>query len=444
MAYQETKTTGYGTRVGNSLKGILLGFILIIGATCLLWWNEGRAVKTDKMLNDAQEACVDMPNPDKKNAEFEGELVCATAMATTDEVLTDKDFGISENAIGLTRDVEYFQWVEHAEEKSEDKLGGKEVTTTTYTYTKEWVSSPINSSDFKDPAYQDKNFTWTQVEEQDLWAENVKFGAYVLNESLIQSIRSNEALELKLSEQKLQAINKSVGEAYAIRKGIPATNSNTTQPAPVAATDSTLLADSMKTVIPDSISQENKVDLEYIHQIGNVLYYGRSTNAPEVGDVRITFEKIVPAKVTVIAQVDGNTFKAFKTSNGKRYQTLVMGKKTSDEIFDAEHEANNMWTWILRIIGILLMISGFKSLFGFIETILKVVPFLSSIFAFGAGIISTIFGVVWSLIVIAVAWIFYRPILGIIILLIAGFLVWVFAFNGKKKLAELTNKGNAE
>ena len=158
------------------------------------------------------------------------------------------------------------------------------------------------------------------------------------------------------------------------------------------------------------------MDLEYVHQMGNVLYYGRSANAPEIGDVRVTFEKIVPAKVTVIAQVDGDTFKAFKTSNGKRYQTLVMGKKSADEIFDAEHEANTLWTWVLRIIGILLMISGFKGLFGFIETILKVVPFLSSIFAFGAGIISTIFGVVWSLIVIAVAWIFYRPVLGIIIL----------------------------
>jgi hypothetical protein len=35
-------------------------------------------------------------------------------------------------------------------------------------------------------------------------------------------------------------------------------------------------------------------------------------------------------------------------------------------------------------------------------------------------------------------------VLGIILLVIAGFLVWVFAFNGKKKLAELANKGKAE
>lgn len=448
MAYQEKTTTGYGTRVGNSIKGIFTGFILIIGATILLWWNEGRAVKTADMLEDAQGACVEMPNPDKKSAEFEGELVCATAMANTDEVLTDKEFGISENAISLSRKVEYFQWVEHSESKSEDKLGGKQETTTTYTYTREWVSSPVNSDEFKDPAYQGKNYTWTTVENQDVWAENVTFGAYVLNESLIHSINSTEALELNINEQQLQAMDKTIADTYARIKGLPTSNTNVAQaqpaqPVQTAAADSTALADSVKTVIPDSISQNNKVDLEYVHQMGNVLYYGRTANAPEVGDVRITFEKVVPAKVTVVSQVEGNTFKPYTASNKKKFQTLRMGKKSIDEIFEEENESNSMWTWVLRIVGILLVISGFKGLFGFLETILKVVPFLANIFAFGVGIICTIVGLVYSLIVIALAWIFYRPVLGIIILLIAGFLIWVFAFNGKKKLAELTNKGKA-
>ncbi|MBP3214469.1 MAG: TMEM43 family protein [Bacteroidaceae bacterium] len=448
MAYQEKTTTGYGTRVGNSIKGIFTGFILIIGATILLWWNEGRAVKTADMLEDAQGACVEMPNPDKKSAEFEGELVCATAMANTDEVLTDKEFGISENAISLSRKVEYFQWVEHSESKSEDKLGGKQETTTTYTYTREWVSSPVNSDEFKDPAYQGKNYTWTTVEDQDVWAENVTFGAYVLNESLIHSISSTEALELNIDEQQLQAMDKTIADTYARIKGLPTPNTNVAQaqpaqPAQPVAADSTALTDSVKTVIPDSISQNNKVDLEYVHQMGNVLYYGRTANAPEVGDVRITFEKVVPAKVTVVSQVEGNTFKPYTASNKKKFQTLRMGKKSIDEIFEEENESNSMWTWVLRIVGILLVISGFKGLFGFLETILKVVPFLANIFAFGVGIICTIVGLVYSLIVIALAWIFYRPVLGIIILLIAGFLIWVFAFNGKKKLAELTNKGKA-
>jgi hypothetical protein len=63
MAYTETTRTGYGTRVKNSFKAIGTGFVLFLGGTALLWWNEGRAVKTDDMLNEAEAATVVMENP---------------------------------------------------------------------------------------------------------------------------------------------------------------------------------------------------------------------------------------------------------------------------------------------------------------------------------------------------------------------------------------------
>jgi hypothetical protein len=159
--------------------------------------------------------------------------------------------------------------------------------------------------------------------------------------------------------------------------------------------------------------------------------------SPEVGDVRVTFEKVVPAKVTVMAVVDGDTFKPFKAKNGKRFQTLRMGKKSGDEIIEAEKEANNMWLWVLRIIGVMMVIAGLKGIFGFLEMILKVVPFVANIIGWGIGVVCTVIGIVWSLIIIAIAWLFYRPLLGISLLALAGFLVWVFAFKGKDKLKNL-------
>ena len=410
MAYQEVTTTGYGTRVGNSFKAIGSGILLFCIGTALLWWNEGRAVKTEKMLDEAGSAYVEMENPNKKDASLEGELICGTALATTEDSLIDKDFGVGAKAIALTRKVEYYQWVEHAQEKREDKLGGKEVTTTTYTYTKEWTSRPVESAQFKDPAYQNKNTVLTTVEEAEQYAENVSWGAYKLNESLIHSIRSNEGLDLAIAEDLLKQLDKSAQTAYERFYGV----NDSINKAMAAA--------------------ENKKDLEYVHQAGNILYYGRVPGSPEVGDVRVTFEKVVPAKVTVMAVVDGDTFKPFKAKNGKRFQTLVMGKKSGDEIIEAQKEANNMFLWILRIVGILMVIGGLKGIFGFLETILKVVPFIAGIFGWGVGIVCTVIGVVWSLIVIAIAWLFYRPLLGISLLVIAGFLVWVFAFKGKDKL----------
>ena len=444
MAYQEVTTTGYGTRVGNSFKAIGSGIMLFLIGTAVLWWNEGRAVKTEKMLDEAGSAYVEMENPSKKDASLEGELICGTALATTEDSLSDAQFGIGAKAISLRRTVEYYQWVEHAEEKKEDKLGGKEVTTTTYTYSKEWVSRPVESAQFKDPAYQNKNMVLTTVEDQEQYAENVSWGAYKLNESLIHSISSREGLDLTIAEDLLKQFDKSTQTAYERFYGVKKQPAAEPAQTVVLSDSAKAVADSLKAV-NDSINKamenaENKKDLEYVHQASNVLYFGRVPGSPEVGDVRVTFEKVVPAKVTVMAVVDGDTFKPFKAKNGKRFQTLVMGKKSGDEIIEAEKEANNMWTWALRILGILMVIGGLKGIFGFIETILKVVPFIAGIFGWGIGLVCTVVGIAWSLIVIAIAWLFYRPLLGISLLVLAGFLVWVFAFKGKDKLKELAAK----
>lgn len=422
MAYQETKTTGYGTRVKNSCGSIVTGIVLFFAATALLWWNEGRAVKTADMLEEAQGVCVEMANPDKVDRSMDGELVCVSGFATTEDSLVDEQYGIGAKAISLQRKVEYYQYVEHSETKKEDKLGGKQVETTTYTYKKDWVSSPVESGEFHDPAYQNKNTVLATVENKDLWAENVTFGAYKLTPALFHSISSKEAFDVVLSDDMLRQMDKDAKTAYERFYGAVTTTAK-----PQAVTDSTGTA-----------TEPSPYD--FIHVNKNEIYYGRTPNAPEVGDVKVTFEVIVPAKVTVIAQTAEDTFKPFKAKNGKTFETLVMGKKTADEIFESENSANSTWTWILRIAGIFLVIFSLKMVFGFIETILKVVPFVSNIVGWGVGIVCTIIGFVWSIIVIAIAWIFYRPLLGIALLVIAGLLIWLFAFKGKDKIKELANK----
>lgn len=450
MAYQEIKTTGYGTRVGRSFKSIGSSFILFCAATVLLWWNEGNAVKTEKMLSEAEGAYVEMENPNKKDASLDGELVCATALATTEDSLSDTQFGIGAKAISLQRKVEYYQWTEHAQESSEDKLGGKEVTTTTYTYTKEWTSEPIQSSEFKDPAYQQKNMVLTTFDDSDWWAENVSFGAYKLNESLVRRISSEEPLELAISNDLLQALDKQTLVAYERFHGPATPKTPGTNPLPSATVpdsvkvtnDSARIANDSIKAVTDSLMAhaENQVSLQYVHQAGNMLYIGLVPGAPEVGDVRVTWTQIIPAKVTIISQVDGDTFKPYKAKNGKRFQTLVMGKKDAADIFESAHNSNTFWLWTLRIIGILLVIAGLKGIFGILETLFKVVPFLAGIVGWGIGLVCTVVGIVWSLIIIALAWLFYRPLLGITLLVVAGLLIWIFAFKGKDKLKELIAK----
>ena len=433
MAYQEVTRTSYGSRVKSSFGGIFTGFLMFCIGTGLLWWNEGRAVKTTKMLNEAQGVTVEMPDVKKVNPEFEGQLVHATGLATTTDSLVDTQYGVGAVAIQLAHTVEYYQWVENAHQEKKDKLGGAQETVTTYTYEQRWTSSPVNSGSFKDPAYQGKNFTLHQAENDTKYAENVTFGAYKLNESQIHSISKREPLTLDFDDAKLKQWDTETGRIYVSHGGTPVRNA--------AAAAANVPA---QTVANDSVQQPTVVrDLDYVHIADNVLYFGVSPSSPQIGDVRVTFTKVMPTTVSILATVTGDTFKPFKAKNKKTLQVLTVGSKSADEMYESEHQTNSMLLWILRVVGIMMVIGGLKGIFGFIETLLKVVPFVANIVGFGVSTICTVVGLVWSLIVIALAWIWYRPLLGCILLAIAAFLIWVFAFKGKEKLKELANRNGA-
>lgn len=396
MAYTETTTTSYGSRLNKSIKGIGGGFTMFILGTVLLFWNEGRTVKTTKMLNEAQQVCIEMPSAETIDPKFEGELVCASAMVESSDSLVDSQYGIGAKAIALIRKVEYYQWTEHSHTKTEEKVGGKEVTTTTYTYTQEWVPVPVQSSKFHDPEYRNSNFVLANVESSEVWAENVSFGAYSLNEDLIHRISSTEAMTLDFSDEFLKTLNQHA-----------------------------LLA------VRDSLGSA-----QLVHVNSNELYYGLTPSAARVGDVRVTFEKIVPAKATVVSVADGDSFRPYVAANGESFQTLVMGKKSIPEIFESEHSSNKTQMWIFRLIGIFLVITGLKGIFNILSTLLKVIPFLANIVNLGVGLVCSIVGFAWSIIVIAVAWVSYRPVLGISLLAVAAALIAFFAVRGRKMKPE--------
>ena len=102
MAYTETTTTSWFSRIKNSFAGVLTGIGLIIGGTCLLWWNEGDFVATRDALIEAQKVTEEMPDISAVSAEMNGKVVHATGKATTSDVLTDPDFRVSATAISLS------------------------------------------------------------------------------------------------------------------------------------------------------------------------------------------------------------------------------------------------------------------------------------------------------------------------------------------------------
>ena len=337
MAYQEVTKTSYGSRLGNSLKGILVGLALFVAATVLLWWNEGRAVKTSKMLKAAETECVDVASVASLDPALEGKLIHATAVAKTDEILTDPTYGVSVNAIRLVRDVEYYQWVEHS-----------------------------------------KNFVRTTVPDNTVTAEKVEFGAYVLPPAMVGAIPASTSVNLPAS----------------LGNGI-----------------------------------DTFVD-------GSTVYYGENPQTPAVGDVRVSFTEADGGTASILGQVVGNTFEPFKHKNGKSLMVLKMGEHSQESMFESEKAANKMWMWILRIIGIILVVAALRMTFSILVTILKVLPPLAKVAELGVNLVTGVVGFVWALLVILIAWVAYRPLLAVALALVIAALIYFLVNKSKKAEAQ--------
>lgn len=144
----ESSSEGWLSRLGGAIKGIFIGLIMVIAAFPLLFWNEGRAVKTAKSLDEGRGAVVETKS-ETVDAAKEGKLVHTSGRAKTSETLTDPVFIVKANAITLRRKVEMYQWKESSKKETKNKLGGGTETVTTYTYAKEWSDSLLDSSKFK-------------------------------------------------------------------------------------------------------------------------------------------------------------------------------------------------------------------------------------------------------------------------------------------------------
>ena len=96
--------------------------------------------------------------------------------------------------------------------------------------------------------------------------------------------------------------------------------------------------------------------------------------------------------------------------------------------------------WILRLIGTILIIGGVASVFGPLKTITSYVPILGSIVGGATGLIALFVGLAISLVVIAISWIVFRPILGICLLVAAiGLIALIKSLLSKKQPAQQQN-----
>src|SRR5271166_414777 len=106
-----TRTTGCA-HVAGAGCAMLIGIVLVPISFVLLFWNEGRAIRTDRGLREGSSSVISVSDPSQVNPANDGKLVHITGRADTSETLTDPTFAVSEQAIRLERQVAMYQWTQ--------------------------------------------------------------------------------------------------------------------------------------------------------------------------------------------------------------------------------------------------------------------------------------------------------------------------------------------
>lgn len=352
-------------RIGDSIKGIIFGIVAIPLCLIVLWWNEGRAVTTAKSLKEGAAAVVSVP-ADKVDPANDKKLIHVTGEAKAATPVKDPDFGLSVPALRLVRSEEIYQWTEHKKTEKKEKFGGGEETKTTYTYEKKWTDKPVGSAKFKEPAGH-ANEGGLIAGDSSFAAEGVTLGAFPVPVSMVRQM------------------------------GDPARH-------PVTEEDLGRLPADLK-------------DAAQVH--AGAFYFGEKPDAPQIGDTRVSYEVVQPGVFSIVAAQSGGTFEPYPTKAGDEISLIEPGTLSAEAMFKNAASANTLLTWLARLGGFLVMSFGFLALMRPLSVLGSVVPFLGDLIGMGTGLIAFLLAGVVSLLVIALAWIVARPLLGIVLLVAA-------------------------
>ena len=110
-----------------------------------------------------------------------------------------------------------------------------------------------------------------------------------------------------------------------------------------------------------------------------------------------------------------------------------MGTVSMENMYGDAHSSNETMTWIFRAGGALVIVIGLKMLVAPLSVLASVIPLLGSIVGAGTGLVCTLLGAAWSLIIISIAWLRFRPVIGGIMLGIALVLIALLYLKGRSK-----------
>jgi len=345
----------------------LLGLALALAGAGALAWNEGRAVRTARAL---EEGLREVTVPETTSVVFEenqGKLVLVAGALAVPDPLTDETYGISVRAAKLRKVVQVYQWFETEDQRptSQDDQGDPHDHEKTYSYDTDWFDYHIESSSFA-------NTLGHHNPHLDEWPANstlvsnprVKIGSYLLGSALTDQFTSFTGFTSDSARPR--------GEGVRVYAGL--------------------------------------------------YYHSNNLWQPEVGDYRVQFSYSgrEGEEHTVVGRQSGREVRPYTTEGGEVLAILQEGLRGPMEVFRTEQHTNRTTTWLYRLAGWLAVFLGLNLLGSVLSLALDLHPRLRRLLALGSTSLPLSVSITVSLGTIGGAWLVHRPMVGLMLLLLSA------------------------
>ncbi len=263
----------------------------------------------------------------------------------------------AENVIKLRRQVQIYQWNEVNAHKTDNGAGDSGEAEGGAAYEKVWSDRIIEADRFRQKVNPPNQETMP-VKDETFLAPKVTLGAFELPRRMVDQM-------------------------------------NQFEPLPV-----------------DVISANLPRELQGAAKIHNGGYYiGADPRNPNVNDLKITYSVVRPDRVSIVAQQQGNTFAPYKTENGE-VEVFAAGTRTAGEMFASARSANGLHTWLFRAGGFLLMFMGLYMILAPLISARDTLPLVGRIEKTEAKKVTLFLAAAFVLLTAGAAWIFFRPLIG--------------------------------
>lgn len=288
----------------------------------------------------------------KIDSKYEKKLIATTGNLTTNGTTVTDP--IFEVTVGTPKLKRVVEMYQWKETCKSNDEGG-----TTCHYDKVWSEELIDSSFFEQEVF--RNPTEMKYKSETFYNRETKLGAFKLNDELLAKL----------------SINKNVTEL----------NSD--------------IATKLGLIVSKNYYTDGNVATGALH---------------EIGDIRVSFYYNDATEASVMALQTGETFKPYTSKTGYEIEYITESKINGEEILTNLTAENNSLKWIFRIVGIVFVCVGFASLSSPIQTLANIVPLAGRYISWAIGWVSCLLGLSVSFIIIAIAWLRYRPLISLLLL----------------------------